>query len=525
MTPSSSDTSGVRLAELMAALSLATDLGVGQPLEFGLRACVLAVRLGETLGGDEHILRDVYYEGLLRYIGCNAETHILASIMGDELSARAGFAKIDLGQPTQILDLVLSTIREANAGQSSLELARAIARGLLALPGLQKSFAEHCEVAQRLAERMGFHAGLIRGLGQLYERWDGKGLPNGVKGEDIAIQVRIVTLAQDVIVLHRFGGLEGVQAVVKERNGAAYDPRMVQAFCANAPRLLAGLDDELSWNTVLALEPGEHTVLTNEQFDRACLAIADFADMKSPYLLGHSSGVATLAGEAALRVGLTGSDVTTLRRAGWLHDIGRTGVSVGIWDKVTPLSDRDRERVRLHPYYTERVLAQSEGLARLGALAASHHERLDRSGYHRGLPATLLPVGARLLAAADVYHALCEPRPHRAALAPEAAATQLRAEVRAGKLDGNAVDAVLAVAGHPVASIKRERVAGLTDREMQVLRLVARGESIKQIARRLDISAKTTDNHIQHIYAKIGVSTRAAAALFAVEHNLLADIP
>jgi HD-GYP domain-containing protein (c-di-GMP phosphodiesterase class II) len=198
-------------------------------------------------------------------------------------------------------------------------------------------------------------------------------------------------------------------------------------------------------------------------------------------------------------------------------------VSAGIWGKPGPLSEREWERVRMHPYYTERVLARPSMLARLGALAALHHERLDGSGYYRGVKASMLSPAARILAAADVYHAMTEPRPHRRALESEIAAEQLQREVRAGRLDSEAAHAVLGAAGHGVPTRRHELVAGLSEREIEVLRLLARGHSKKQVAGLLIISEKTVSHHTQHIYTKIGVSTRAGAAVFAMEHDLLAD--
>ena len=176
--------------------------------------------------------------------------------------------------------------------------------------------------------------------------------------------------------------------------------------------------------------------------------------------------------------------------------------------------------MRLHPYLTERMLASSGALAAVGAIAVQHHERLDGSGYPRGLSGdAIAPVG-RILAAADAYHAMTEPRPHRAARTAEEAATELRAGVRRALFDGDAVDAVLRAAGHPVRR-RREWPAGLTNREIEVLRLLVRGLSNKEIAERLVISRKTAGSHVEHIYSKIGVSNRARASLFAMKHGLM----
>lgn len=299
----------------MASLSIATDLGMGQPMEFALSACVLAVRLGDKCGYSQGALREVYYQALLRYIGCNADTDWLASIVGDEQVLRSDFARIDNGNLPTVMNTIVRSIRQANAGASTLNVARAVGRGLLAAPQFKSMFAGHCEVAKRLAERLGFGPDVVYALGQLYERWDGKGLPNGLKGEAIAPAVLVVTIAQDIVLFHRLGGMDAAVHVAQERRGTAYAPDLVQAFSDHAAELCAGLDQEPSWETVLALEPGAHELLTQAQFDQACRALADFADIKSPYTLTHSSGVAELAAEAAKRGGLPAEDVATVRRA------------------------------------------------------------------------------------------------------------------------------------------------------------------------------------------------------------------
>lgn len=517
-------TSEVRLAEVVAALSLATDLGMGQPMEYATRSCVLSVRLGDALGLSESELREVYYLALLRYLGCNAGTHEQAALVGDELALRTATLPVYAGQQSQFMEALFGHLRATYQHLSPPDFDRLIAQLFVSLPQvMQESSAGHCEVGQRLAARFGFGESMQQALGQAYERWDGQGVPGGLSGEAIVLSVRIVALAQDAILFHRMGGVEMAAAVAKERAGAAHDPRIVERFCQRATPLLAGLESEPSWEAVLALEPGEQTSLSEEQFETACRAIADFVDIKSPYTLGHSSGVALLAAEAARHCGLPEADVVAIRRAGMLHDVGRTGVSAGIWGKPGPLSEREWERVRLHPYYTERVFARPRALASLGSLAALHHERLDGSGYHRGSPAHMLSPTARILAAADVYHAMTEPRPHRPALTAEAAADELRSQARAGKLDGEAVSGVLAAAGHRVRPSGGSLVAGLSAREVEVLRLLARGHTKKEIAGRLTVTEKTVDHHTQHIYTKIGVSTRAATALFAMQHDLLAD--
>jgi DNA-binding CsgD family transcriptional regulator len=181
------------------------------------------------------------------------------------------------------------------------------------------------------------------------------------------------------------------------------------------------------------------------------------------------------------------------------------------------------ERVRMHPYLTQRTFSRSTRLAELARLAAEHHERLDGSGYPRALAGGALSPEARLLAAADAYQAMTEPRPHRTARDRDDIANELRREVAAGRLDADAVDAVLGAAGHRVPR-RREGPSGLTRREVEILVLLAFGLSNRAIADRLVITPKTVGNHVEHIYTKIGCSTRAAASLFAMQHGLLPEL-
>jgi HD-GYP domain-containing protein (c-di-GMP phosphodiesterase class II)/DNA-binding CsgD family transcriptional regulator len=511
--------SGVRRADIVACLSLATDFAMGQGAGHGLKSCLLGMRLGRLLGLAGEELREIYYHSLLRFIGCNAETYALAALFGDEIDFRREFALVDAGDGPTILRLVARHVRHARAGAPFVERTLGVLRAVLASKGESAAVIEgHCEVAQRLADRLGFGAGVIRNLGQIYERWDGRGLPHGLKGEAVAIAVRAVNLCQDAIVLMQAHGADEALAIARRRSGKAYDPRMADVFCRS--ELLAGVSGDVSWEDVLALEPAPQTALDAAELDAACLAIADFTDIKTPYALGHSRAVAALAAAAARRAGLPESDAADLHRAGLLHDLGQVAVPAALFVKAGPLSESEREGMRLHTYYTERVLARAPALERLAAIAGRHHERLDGSGYHRGARGQELSLPARILAAAEAYRAMTEDRPYRAALSPEQAAGALGSDVRAGRLDGEAVGAVLAAAGHRVPDKRKSFAAGLTSREIEVLRLVARGRSTKEMARTLGISTKTVDNHVQNVYGKIGVSTRAGATLFAIEHGL-----
>jgi HD-GYP domain-containing protein (c-di-GMP phosphodiesterase class II) len=509
----------LRLAEAVGVLSLATDLAMGQPLEHGLRTAVLAVRMAQAMGLAEGEQVTVFYTGLLHFAGCTAESEIDARFFGDELAARPQMMSVAFGTR---LDLVTTATRIAHPGRS--RLARTAALTGSAFGGVaefRRWAASHCDVARVLGARMGFSEQIQRALRHLWERWDGKGMPGDLRGEQIPLAVRIMQVAQDADIAWQHGGSTLANRILAERAGSGLDPQAVGALLELGDHAYEGLGAPSIWEDALLAEPGPQPVVDEERLDACLSAIADFADLKSMWTVGHSRRVAELAGESAAVASLTAADVLLLRRAALVHDIGRVAVPVHVWAKPGPLNRDEREQVRLHCYHSERVLDAAAGLRPLARLAGSHGERCDGSGYHRGSRAGDLPLTAWLLAAADCYQAMREPRAHRQALSPTAAADELCRDADAGRLAPEAVNAVLIAAGQPRRSLRRP--AGLSERECEVLGLVAQGLATKQVARRLGISPKTCDHHIQRVYAKAGVSTRAGATLFALEHGLLSS--
>ena len=511
----------VRLAELVAALSLGIDLGFGQPMEHVLRQCMIALRLAECAGLDETERSVVYYTALLVNVGCHSDAHEQAKWFGDDIAMKSTKYDHEIGS----VGGVLAMLRMVGSGNPPLHRFRV---GLeFAVSGhrdLNGMIAQHSAMARKLAEQLGLSTAVHEAVGAAYEQWDGKGWPGNLKGTDIPIASRLAQIGEFTEVAHRIGGVGPAVALAGKRAGSQFDPDLAATFCSHGETILDGLDAGETWQAVIAAEPSLGVCLDEPEFDKALMAIADFVDLKSPYTLGHARAVSELAAAAGATVRLDHSDVRALRRAGTVHGLGRLGVSNAIWDKRGPLGAGEWERIRMHPYLTERMLHQSAALAPIGAVAVQLRERLDGSGYPRGQSGASIPMTARVLSAADAYQSMCEPRPYRPALEPGTAARQLRAEVRDGRMDGDAVESVLGAAGHRVAR-RREGPAGLTGREVDVLRLVSWGLSSKEIAARLVISSKTARNHIEHIYVKIGVSNRAAASLFAVQHGLLPNQP
>ncbi|MGA9102562.1 HD domain-containing phosphohydrolase [Aeromicrobium sp.] len=514
------DRGGVRLAELVAALSLGIDLGFDQPMEHVLRQCLIALRLAEQIGVDETTRSAVYYTALLTNVGCHSDAHEQAKWFGDDIGLKADKYAYGLHG----LGSAVAGVRRLGSGAESV--ARRFRVGLeFAVSGhrnLNEMVNHHSEMARTLGEQLGLPETVLEALGASYEQWDGKGWPGNLKGDAVPIATRLAAIGEFTEVALRVGGVDAAVNLVRGQRGKQFDPRLSDVFESHATILLTELDTTDTWDAVIGAEPALGVLLTDEQFDVALLAVADFIDLKSPYTLGHARAVADLAEDAAKTLGMSEDEVRTVRRAGLVHSFGKLGVSNAILDKPTPLGAGERERLRMVPYLTGRMLRQSPALAPLGVIAVQHAERLDGSGYPHGLAGAAISRPARVLGAADAYQSMREPRAHREPMSPEQAAVRLRELVTKGQLEPDSVDAVLEAAGHRVPR-RRAGPAGLTAREIDVLRLLARGLTNKEIAERLVISRKTVANHVEHIFAKIKVSTRTAAGLFATQHGLLGD--
>ena len=515
------DDRGVRLAELVAALSLGIDLGFGQPMEHVVRQTLIAMRVAERLALDAEQRSVVYYTALLTNVGCHTDAHEQAKWFGDDIGLKGDKYVYGLRGPRS----AAAGLRRLGAGHPVLHRFRiGVNFALSGHKDLDGMVARHSAMAQSLAAEIGLPPTVLDAVGAAYEQWDGKGWPGTLKGDAIPIAARVSHFAEFIEVAHRSGGVTAAVDLAGKLAGSQFDPNIASLVASDASEIVGDLDGASAWHDVIAAEPSLTRRLTDDELDGTLGAIADFVDLKSPYFLGHSRAVAGLVRAAAPSLGFDADVRRRSARAALVLGFGRLGVSNAIWDKRGSLGAGEWERVRLQPYLTERMLKQSTALNPIGELAGQVRERLDGSGYPKGLDGGALSTAARLVATADVYQALLEPRPHRPARSPEDAAAELRAETKAGRLDSDAAEAILVAAGHRTSS-RRERPAGLTAREVEVLRLVARGLSSKDIAEELVISPKTARNHIEHIYAKTGATNRVAASAFATKHGLLDTAP
>ena len=500
-----------RLLGLLGGLSVATDLGTGAPLEESLKRSLVAARLARAVGCTDDEVREVIYTSLLQHLGCTAYAHELARAFGDDVAATRLAFLTDFDRPADVMRTFVPGLARAT-GRSK---AGAAVRMLTAGRKLDAAGpAATCEVARDTARRLGLPEPVQDSLFHVTARWDGRGYPAHA-GEAIPLGARVMHMASTAVMFALQGEAGAAVAEVRRRAGTYLDPALATAFSAD---LLAGIEEIDAHAAVLDAEPDPVRLVADAELEEIARTFGDLVDLKSPWLQGHSAAVADLAGRAAGLLALP--DVRAVRIAGHLHDIGRVGVSSRIWDRAGPLTTTERDQARLHPYYTERVLSRVPTLAQVATLASQHHERSDGSGYHRGVTSSQLSLPSRVLAAADCYRSQVEERPHRPAAPAAEAAQALKQQVRTGGLDADAVAAVLEAAGQGRGG-QRVRPAGLTERQVEVLRLIARGLSNREIAARLVISPRTAEHHAQDVYTRIGASTRAGAALFAMEHGLL----
>jgi HD-GYP domain-containing protein (c-di-GMP phosphodiesterase class II) len=507
----------LRLADLLAALSVATDLGMGHEPEKAVRSCLVATELARSSGLPEIQVRDVYYTSLLLHLGCTAPAHELTHLVGDDRRFLARAESIDDATIRGSFEL-LATVGRGTGIQRPHHVARMLRGGKGTGEAIMRST---CEVGSRTAQRLHLGEGVCAALRDSTEVWDGSSGAFGRAGEDIPVPARFALLSAQAVLFDRLGGPEAAVAMVWDRAGHWFDPEVAATFVRIGPGLLRSLEELDVWDEVLAVEPAPGRCIPPSQVETVARVFADLVDLKMPDTLGHSAGVADVAVAAAGALGFSEERITTLRRAALLHDLGRVAVSGAVWERPRALTRSQWEQVRLHPYHTERILDRSAVLAPVARIAGMHHERRDGTGYHHRVVGAAIPPEARLLAAADAFQAMTQPRPHRSAMQPEQAARTLEADAAAGGPDVECARAVIEAAGQRPARRTSAWPAGLTDREVDVLRHLARGASNRDIATQLVISPRTAEHHVQHIYAKIGGSTRAAAALFAAEHGLV----
>lgn len=495
----------IDLPLLIMRMSLLTDLARDVPFESALVASFVSLDLADAAGVSAAERRAVFYASMLRYLGCTAYSSELVEVFdAEERSLHARFAQVDGSDRAALAQAI-----QAAGPRVPLEQVASAVRGGLVV--------SQCEVAQRSAQRLGLEPLVAQVLGELFEAWDGSGGPRGMRGDQLARATRVMHVGYAAALPLRARGPGGAAELLAAWSGTQLDPALVEVALRRLPELHERCASPSIWEACAEMAPAERR--PRAVVDDLAMLLADFADLKSVYRLGHSPAVAELAAAAARQLGLGAKAERDARLAGLVHDVGMVAVSTNVLDRAQGLSLSELERVHSHAYYTRRVLSSVPELEHVASIAGAHHERLDSSGYPAGVGVASLPLLARVVAAADVARALMEARPHRPALTVPFVSKHLQEEVARGRLDAAAVEAVRSVLEQRAPSSSRATL--FTPRQVEVLRLLAHGLTEKEIAGELGLSPRTVHHHITAIYERAGVSSRAAVALFAVDNGLL----
>jgi HD-GYP domain-containing protein (c-di-GMP phosphodiesterase class II)/DNA-binding CsgD family transcriptional regulator len=519
----------LRSIDVLGALSLAGDMAMGLRAGHGVRATYIGMRIADRLGLTPAQRVDLFYAELLMDAGCTAwASQTAAAILSDDIAARRQF--YFLSDPSDPRDLLRWLAGYMAAGERlDRRLRRSIDFAMHGREFMVEALRNTGETAARLARRLDRPPGVQEGLRFAFEQWDGGG-PYERRADAIPLISRIVYATVFLEVIHQLSGREAALQLGRGRRGKTLDPTVVDAFLSVSTDsdFWPGLEDEAVWDVVCDMEPeSPYRFVDPRNLDDAARAFADFADLKSFFTAGHSRRVADLSERLATSLGVAPEHVAEIRRAALLHDIGLVAVPSFVLHKPTSrLAVAEWETLRLHPYYSQRILARVPAFGAAGDLVASHHERPDGQGYPRGVRGEQIPLGARVLSVADAFDELTHDGPDGPGLE---AGPSLQAVVReaGSRFDRDVVEALRKVLDVSAPALlappaRHEWPAGLTDREVEVLRLLATGASRRDMAERLSVSEHTIRHHLEHIYTKLDVRTRVEATLFALEHNLIA---
>ena len=513
---------GGNLAVLLCALSFATGLGLGERMEHGLNSAYLGLRLADVLNLPNEEREAVFYGALLKDVGCTAcSATISAFFPDDELVPRLDFILVD---PTRLNDIIAWLSRNVPLdSQLPGRISRLLSFLVQCGPVVKEMIRGHCEIGELFARRLGFPEYVQHTLRFQLERWDGKSLAYGLKDTAVPLAARILFVAVTVELAYGFGGPAAARALAREQRGARFDPEVVDAFLTLEKQadFWPTLEHESAQSVTLAMQPPTSADrMMADQMEVVCEALADLVDIKTYESWNHSRIVAEVAVGIGSYLGLGEAEQTRLRCAALVHDIGNVAIPLRILEKGDSRSASEWEYYRLHSYYTQRVLERVEPLQELAPAAAAAHEWINGQGYHRQLIGEQIPLNGRILAVADTYAQLMQ---QQGDLVEPADVLRKMRPLVGTQFDGSCYDALAASlnSAHRVKRTvpRRRQLGDLTEREAEVLRLLAQGQSNPQIAQTLVISRKTVEHHLEHIYNKIGVTCRTSAVVYAVQQG------
>ncbi len=424
----------LKLSEVISAMSYALDITEGQPEGHAARTCMLGMRIARELGFTEQQSSALFYGLLLKDLGCSSNASKMCYLFGsDDRAAKRDVKTVDWSHVSRSIGYIAR--HAAPHGSIFRRAAKLVQVAIVGQKQSKELIQIRCERGENIARQLQLPEATARAIRALDEHWDGLGHPDGLSGEEIPFLARILSLAQTAEVFIREQGLEAAIEMARERSGTWFDPRLVQVFLAmqNDTAFWQELRGNDPRQAVIGFEPQDQVIAADDgSLDRIAQAFAQVIDAKSPWTCKHSEGVAEISVGIAEVLGFSWQDRRYLRRAALLHDVGKLGISNLILDKPGKLTPEEITEMRRHTQYTYDILNRVAGFRNLSDLAASHHERLDGKGYHRGISGEQLSVPTRILAVADMYEALAAKRPYRKDLTGEEVMDILTRNVGAG---------------------------------------------------------------------------------------------
>jgi HD-GYP domain-containing protein (c-di-GMP phosphodiesterase class II) len=510
------------MGDLLCAFAYASDLAFGLQFEDSLRSCYLATRLAQELGVSQEDVSTSYYTALLKDAGCTSWTSELAAIwQTDEIVARR---ELILFTDFRTAAGIEAWVRRYVAPDLPLSSRQShLAEVIDSMPQvIIEAITNTADVAGRISRRLGLSESVQSATRHLFELWDGSGAPEGLQAEQIPMASRIVLVSFFAIPISRVHGHDAAISALKQGAGSTFDPVVVAAFerLSQQDEFWAGLEGDRIHERVLALEPASAMRdVGDERVDDIALAFADFIDLKSRFAAAHSRRVSKVAEQLARLMSCAPEAVVQIRRAALMHDLGIAAVPSFFLEKPEDqLSEGEWDQYRLHPYHGERILSRVPTLSPYAEMVGNHQERLNGSGYYRGLRSPNISLGSRIIAVADRLDELTHDSPGKPAISVAAAVDLLSKD---DGLDAAIIGALRQAVSDKPGITERPYPAGLTQREVEVLRLAARGLTRAQIGSALHITENTVRHHLEHIYGKTGTRSRVTATLFAIENDLV----
>ena len=511
------------LAELLCTLSFATGLGFGGHVEHGLRSASLGLYLADELRLTSEEREAIFYGALLKDVACTACSAGIAVFLPE--NEQISLADVILVDPSRLGDMMgwMSKYFRLDT-QFPRRMAKLLSFMVQCGTVASETMRSHCEIAELFARHLNFPDHVQQALRFQWERWDGKGMAYRLKGSAIPTASRVLHLVQVIELMHHFGGPPAAQTIARDKRATRFDPDAVDAFLSLAQRadFWESFEEQSTQEALLARRTATLADQSPaDQSERVCEALADFIDLKTQETWHHSRAVAAVAAGIGTALGLNAHELSRLRCAALVHDVGKVAVPVDILTRGEQRSSSEWETYRLHPYYTQRILERVNALQELAQAAAAHHEWFNGQGYHRQLCGEQIPLHGRVLAVANAYARLVRQMGQEDL---EGILRQMRSRVGT-QFDPLCYEALAAsVTVHEklgAIPCRPRKVGDLTEREVEVLCLLAQGCNTPQIAHRLHISRKTVEHHISHIYTKIGVTCRTAAAVYAVQQGIV----